>query len=74
MTHLFKVPMRFADVFISKIDESGVDYEVRDKNTGLLVEPRRSAKYIVNDATGMVHFDSREIPLVQFQRTYQVLQ
>ena len=55
--------MRFADVFISKIDDQEASYEVRDKDTGVLVEPRRSTKYIVNDSTGMVAFDSRENPL-----------
>jgi hypothetical protein len=73
MTHLFKVQMRFADVFISKIDDQEVSYEVRDKDTGNLVEPRRSTKYIINDATKMCHFDNREIPLVQFQHIYNVL-
>jgi hypothetical protein len=73
MTHLYKVGMQFADVFISRISDTEIDYEVRSKDVGLLVEPRRSTKYIINDATKMCHFDNREIPLVQFQHIYNVL-
>lgn len=73
MTHLFKVPMRYADIFISKIDQEQIEYIVVDKDTGVLVEPRRLTKYTINDATKMVLFDAREIPLVQFQHIYNVL-
>lgn len=76
MTHLFKIPMTFADMFIRSIsdDESEICYEVRDKETGNLVEPRRTTPFIINELNKRVHFDAREIPLDQFVLIYNTLQ
>ena len=57
--NMFKLPMKFADVFIRSIGDEEIVYEVRDKDTGLLVEPMRIAKYV--EANGIVHFDMREV-------------
>jgi hypothetical protein len=67
--------MKFADVFIRVIDTLAetVVYEVRDKDTGNLVEPTRLTKYVINDATGIVHFDMREIPVEMFNYISMIL-
>lgn len=41
MTHLFKIPLQHADMFISHIDieKHLISYEMRDKNSGILIEP-----------------------------------
>lgn len=73
MTHLFKVQMQFADVFISSIDDKEIIYEVRDKETGIMSEPARKTKYILNEVTKRVHFDAREIPMDLFRHIYNTL-
>lgn len=67
--------MNYADVFVRTInpEKSTITYEVRDKNTGILVEPRRETPFIVNDITKMVHFDAREVPFPMFSRAYECL-
>jgi hypothetical protein len=65
--------MQFADVFVDKIDQTEISYSVRDRISGVLVEPRRSTKFIVNEADGNVHFDSRFISIPHFQKIYQTL-
>lgn len=76
MTHIYKWTNKFADVFISSInlEREEVSYTVRDKETGVLVEPLRKAKFIVNEPGKLVHFDAREMPIDLFSHIYQVLQ
>ena len=73
MTHLFKLPNKFSDIFIMSInlEEEEIRYMARDKETGNLVEPLRTAKFIINDK--MVHFDARECPTDLFNHIYQTL-
>ena len=73
---MFKWPNKFADVFVISInlEKEEIQYTVRDKDTGVLVEPLRTAKFIVNEVSGMVHFDARECPARLFQHIYDVLQ
>lgn len=73
MTHIFKWSNKFADVFISSIDDQEITYEVRDKDTGVMIEPKRKTKYIVNEVSKMVHFDAREIQVELFGHIYQTL-
>ncbi len=70
MLHLFKWPNKFADVFFISINDT-IEYEVRDKESGKLVEPKKQAKYVVSGA--MVYFDHREIPLELFNHIALVL-
>lgn len=72
---MFKIPNKFADVFILSIDpeKEQIEYTVRDKDTGVLVEPLRTTKFVINEADRMVHFDARFVSLDIFQRAYQVL-
>lgn len=59
--HLFKVNLNLADIFISELDLSKgvIAYSVRDKETGILLEPHLESKLLVNDK--QVMFDSRFI-------------
>jgi hypothetical protein len=72
---MFKIPMKFADVFVLaiNIEDEEIVYTVRDKDTGICVEPLRHTKFIVNDVTKVVHFDAREVSLDLFSHIYQVL-
>lgn len=74
MKHLFKVPLNLADLFIEKVTEEEITYSVRTKDTGELMEPRRTTKYLINEQDGMTHFDNRFISVQQLQFIYQVLQ
>lgn len=75
MIHLFKLCNKFADIFISNIDDKAetITYDVRDKETGIMTEPKRQTKFIINDVSKMVHFDAREIPLDLFGHIYNTL-
>lgn len=73
MKHLFKVPLNLADLFIEKVTEEEITYSVRTKDTGELMEPRRTTKYLINEQTKRVHFDMREVPVEMLQLIYQVL-
>lgn len=72
---MFKIPNKFADVFILSIvpEKEQIVYTVRDKDTGVLVEPLRTTKFVINEVDRMVHFDARVVSLDIFQRAYQVL-
>lgn len=76
MTNMFKLPNKYADVFVLAInlEDEEIRYVVRDKDTGFLVEPIRTTKFIVNEASGMVHFDARECPIKLFQHIYNTLE
>jgi len=63
--------MKFADVFIRSITDDEIIYEVRDKDTGLLVEPLRIAKYV--KVNGLVHFDMREVNCDLFDHIRNIL-
>lgn len=73
---MFKWPNKYADVFITMIDldKEEVQYTVRDKDTGILVEPSKKSKFIVSASNGMVYFDARECPINLFQHIHNVLQ
>lgn len=72
---MFKWPNKYADVFVISInpEREEVEYDVRDKETGVSVEPRRTAKFIVNEPGKLVHFDNRECPIDLFKHIYQTL-
>lgn len=73
MTHLFLWPNQFSDVFISSIDDSHIVYTVRDKVTGILMEPPRKTKYMVDEINKMIHLDNRSMPIEQFVHAYNTL-
>lgn len=47
MLHLFKVPSATADLFISDLNKDEITYSVRDKETGTLLEPVKTSKFVV---------------------------
>lgn len=61
--HLFKVCLTHADLFISSLDLSinSIEYTVRDKETGNLLEPHFKSKLAMNDK--QITFDHRHIDL-----------
>lgn len=61
--HFFKVCLNHADLFISSLDLSAktIAYSVRDKETGILLEPHFKSKLVMNDK--QVTFDHRFIDL-----------
>ena len=59
MTHLFKFCLTSADMFIRDITYDHIDYEIRDKVTGNLQEPRKNSKFDIKG--GQVLFDGRFI-------------
>lgn len=60
MTHTYKLQSALADLFIYRITDRDITYEVRSKDDGKLLEPRRTSKY---DVTGdnKIFFDGRDI-------------
>jgi len=71
MKTLFKINLDRSDLFILEITDTQIVYEVRDKNDGTLLEPRRTSPYqVLND--GKVHFDRFDLPqntFVHIRRT-----
>lgn len=61
--NLFKVSITHADLFISHLDLSGktIAYSVRDKETGILLEPHFKSRLEINES--QIMFDSRYIGL-----------
>lgn len=63
MGHCVKVPLERSDMFIWKIDPDNarIVYDVRDKATGVLLEPRHDVRFeAVEDR---ILFDNRHISL-----------
>ena len=63
MIHLFRISNQQADLFISSINlkNKDISYTVRDKETGMLLEPPNKSKLTVTEQT--VLFDGRPVPL-----------
>lgn len=63
MTHLFKVQLQHSDLFVSAIDpiKKLISYELREKNTGVLLEPSNFSKFEVLE--DRISFDKRQIPI-----------
>ena len=60
MTHIFRLASTLADLFIYKITETHITYEVRGKDDGKLLEPKRESPYTVT-GNGKIFFDGRDI-------------
>lgn len=73
MTHLYKIENQFADIFIKTITKENIIYEVRDKITGVLMEPERTAKYYIDELQKKIHYDERYMSFDLFNRAYSVL-
>ena len=58
MAHLFKVQLQHSDMFVRMIDleKSKIQYSVRDKLTGNLLEPEQNVPFIVNEVEQKVEF------------------
>ena len=72
MTHIYKLQSALADLFIYKIDDTSITYEVRGKDDGKLLEPRRTSKYDVTQ-DGRIFFDGRDIRIEMVAAIVQVL-
>lgn len=72
MTHTYKLQSVLADLFIYKITDKTITYEVRGKEDGKLLEPKRESKY---DATGdgRIFFDGRDIRIEMVAQIVQTL-
>lgn len=73
MTHLFRWPNQFSDVFVSAIDGEFITYEVRDKLTGVLMEPKRTTKFVVDEIKNSIYLDERTMPMDIFNAAYLML-
>lgn len=71
MTHLYKIQLQLADLFISKITDTHIHYEIRDKETGKLIEPAKVSPYTVHE--GKIHFDMRFITVELAARIVELL-
>ena len=57
MTHFVKVQLELSDLFIREITADTITYQVREKDTGKLLEAEKTSKIEV--ATDKIHFDMR---------------
>jgi hypothetical protein len=61
--HLIKVPLEFADLYVSSLDlkQGLIGVESRDKETGKLLTPRRLEKFqLLGDSC--LHFAGGKLP------------
>lgn len=58
MTHLYKVSLQHADMFIRELnlENNTIRFEIRDKNTGVLMEPEIVSKFMVNELEQKIIF------------------
>lgn len=61
-----------ADLFIYQVTDSQITYEVRSKDDGKLLEPKRTSKYDVTQ-DGRIFFDGRDIRVEMVALMAQVL-
>lgn len=72
MTHLVKIPLNHADMFVRSIGEGTITYDIRDKEKGTPMEPIVTSPLIAGD--GKLYFDKdRFITFAQFSYLNQVL-
>ena len=71
MTHLFKVPLQHADMFIRNITDITIEYSVHEK-AGKLLEPVSVTDYEIKE--GKVYFGNKFIPEDYFKYIKQVLE
>lgn len=71
--HLVKVCLQLADLFIESLDlsEKTIVYSVRDKETGILLEPHFKSKLTMNEQ--QILFDHRHIDLRYAKHIEEVL-
>jgi len=73
MTHLFKISTPLSDMFISYVIDDTITYEVRNKDDGKLLEPKRTSKFSLGSDDN-IHFDNRFIPVDMFAKMVWTLQ
>lgn len=73
MTHLFRISTPLSDMFISYVIDDTITYEVRGKDDGKLLEPKRTSKFSLG-SDGNIHFDNRFIPVDMFANMAYTLQ
>lgn len=73
MNHLYKWINQYSDVFISAIDGDSITYTVRDKVTGVIMEPPRKTKYVVDEIKKMIYMDERSMHMDEFLWAFKVL-
>lgn len=74
MTHLIKIPLQNADMFVEALPEGSITYSIRHKETGILLEPVKTSKIEADDAAGVVRFDNRYISIQFFAYMVEILQ
>ncbi len=73
MTHLFKISTPLSDMFISTVVDDRITYEVRSKDDGKLLEPKRTSKFSLGSDDN-IHFDNRFIPVDMFAQMVWTLE
>lgn len=73
MTHLFKIPLQNSDMFVKSIDFNTklIDYSIRDKNTGNLLEPISITPFTIDG--DKITFGSRFIGLEYAKAVQELL-
>jgi hypothetical protein len=73
MTHLFKIPLQNSDMFVKSIDFNTklIDYSIRDKETGNLLEPSSITPFTIDG--NKLNFGSRFIALEYAKIIQQLL-
>jgi hypothetical protein len=66
MTHLVKIPLQSADMFVRELDfeKNVITYQIRDKLTGQLIEAETTSEFKVNG------FDDRPENKIEFGSRY----
>lgn len=75
MAHLFSVQTPLATLFIRSIDteRKRIVYDVRDKETGILLEPQKDSGYVIFE--GNMRFDHiRFIPIPLLEQIMSTIQ
>ena len=72
MTHVYKLQSMLSDLFIYKITDKTITYEVRGKDDGKLLEPRRESPYTIT-GNNKLFFDGRDIGVETVMKIVEVL-
>lgn len=68
MTHLYKVGLQFADMFIRELDteKNTIRYTIRDKVSGQLLEPEVNVPFIINELEQKIEFSGGRFIAIGF--------
>jgi hypothetical protein len=63
MTHLVKVQLQHSDMFVKILDleKNLITFQIRDKISGILLEPETTLPFVVNELEQKIEFGARYI-------------